>query len=216
MKSPLAFSYYYCLLICASVAVAIVVGQKDDLKEAYTCLKLPDGYPCTPSVTPTVPTQYVCVNDECVVDPCAYSIAGDSCSYECVGQPYGTKCSIVLPDKKLDQKICDGNDACIEDPCSYKKCLSGTVCVMGNCIPKCTLPEYACRESFNDGCASESCNEDTGFCEMDSCRFLQGSVCKTISEPCNCSWLFPWRCSTCEVEYHCGGNYGCTCNRVST
>ena len=204
-----SLSYYYCLLICASVAT-IVAGQREvDLEATVACLNREDGYPCTPLVTPIVPIQSVCIDGDCVIDPCAFSSAGDSCSYECVGQPYGTTCS-------FNRRICDGNDACIDDPCLSTECMSGTVCVMGNCIPKCTLPKYACREDFfNDGCASEFCNEETGFCEMASCFYFQGSVCKTISERCNCSRLFPWWCSTCEVEYRCESE-GCTCSRVST
>ena len=189
-----------------------------------------DGFPCTPLLDDGTPGDrdevYVCINKVCVSNPCdGASLESPSCSLECFGKPYGTPCIKKFGSPKSDgipvPRICNGRYSCIEDPCYLEECHldPGKVCVMGKCIPKCTLSRYACRAgSFNDGCASEWCNEETGLCEMEQgCNHHhdEGHVCKTVSEPCDCSWsFFGWRCSTCEVEYHCETE-GCTCSRPS-
>ena len=153
MKSSLSYYYYfyfyYCLIVVIAIGqvhtIAAAKSPQNDVDDPpileYSCVYKEDGYPCIPndSKVDDVPTGsplrggatsggssssgYVCINEDCVVDPCENSIAGNFCTYDCIGKPHGYYCGTIVAEDDIGlARICDGNDACIYDPCDVVKC----------------------------------------------------------------------------------------------
>ena len=140
------FYLYYSLFAVTAIGqirTIVANGQQNDVDDPpileYPCDYKEDGYPCTPkdnevddvpatslrggATSSSRSSRYVCINQDCVVDPCENSIAGNLCTYDCIGKPHGYYCGKLATEEDIGlARICDGNDSCIYDPCDVVKC----------------------------------------------------------------------------------------------